>query len=129
VKGLNLSLLNDTLAVMRLDPEADFPAAWLPGCELLAMVRTAEELSIVCREDLVPSGSAVETGWRAIKVEGPLDFSLVGVLAALAAPLAQAGVSIFAISTFNTDYILVKQTHLEAAIQALAAAGHNFTRK
>lgn len=129
MNGLNLNLLTDSLAVMRLNPESDFPAALVPGCELLAMVRTAEELSIVCREDLVIPGSTVETGWRAIKVEGPLDFNLVGVLAALANPLAQAGVSIFAISTFNTDYILVKQAHLETAIQTLASAGHTITRE
>jgi hypothetical protein len=72
----------------------------------------------------MPEGSRAETGWRCLKVQGPLDFNLTGILSSIAAPLAEVEVSIFAISTYNTDYILVKENDLEKAKQALRASGH-----
>jgi hypothetical protein len=89
----------------------------------LAFIRTRDELTVVCVERLVPPEVIAERGWRALQVQGPLDFALVGVLAAITVPLAEAGVSIFAISTYDTDYILVKEEALERAIQALGQAG------
>jgi len=86
--------------------------------------RTPEELSIVCEEDHIPSGVHAERGFAGLKVVGPLDFSAVGVLAALTAPLAAAGISLFSISTFDTDYILVRLTDLPDAIDALRESGH-----
>jgi hypothetical protein len=83
-----------------------------------------DELSVVCQEELVPANIRAENGWRGLKVEGPLDFALTGILAGLASALAQAGVSLFAISTFDTDYILVKEKDLAKAIRALEQAGH-----
>ena len=91
------------------------------------MTRTASELSIVCRDASVPASVTANRGWRAIAVDGTLDFALTGVLAALAAPLAAAGVSIFAMSTYDTDYVLVKQDTLDDAVAALRAAGHRFS--
>ena len=88
------------------------------------MTRTADELSIVCETDYVPSEVEQESGWRALVVEGRLDFALTGILVSLAAPLADAGVSIFALSTFNTDYLLVRADDLPRAVAALRAAGH-----
>jgi hypothetical protein len=90
------------------------------------VTRTPSELSIVCREDAVPAGILANRGWRAIAVDGKLDFALTGILASLASPLAAAGVSIFAISTYDTDYVLVKQDTLERAIATLVGAGHRF---
>jgi hypothetical protein len=118
---LTLTLLSSRLAVCHLDPQAPFPQ-WASG-ELVALTRTTDELSVVCNADAVPEDVMVERGWRAFKVQGPLDFSLVGILAQLSGVLAQAGVSIFAISTYDTDYILVKETSLEAAAAALQQAG------
>jgi hypothetical protein len=92
--------------------------------EFLSITRTREELSIVCESSQVPAEIPAERGWRCMQVGGPLDFSLVGVLASLAEPLARAGIPIFAISTFDTDYILVRSTQIEAAIAALELAGH-----
>jgi hypothetical protein len=86
----------------------------------LSITRTADELSIVCEESLAPAGAKVQPGWRAFKVEGPLDFSLTGIMATLAAPLATAKISLFAVATFDTDYLLVSERDLEAAIAALA---------
>ena len=88
------------------------------------MTRTAEELSVVCREEVVPGGVRCERGWRCLRVAGTLDFSLVGVLALLLVPLAGAGVAVFCVSTFDTDYLLVRDADLARATEALGAAGH-----
>ncbi len=88
------------------------------------MTRTADELSLVCAESAVPDGIQCEPGWRIFKIEGSLDFALTGVLVAVAQPLAEAGVSIFTISTYETDYVIVKAPDVERAVRALEAAGH-----
>jgi uncharacterized protein len=88
-----------------------------------SVTRTAAELSVVCREPQVPEGVLADSGWRVFQVEGPLDLALIGVLSRLAAPLAAAGVPIFAISTFDTDYLLVKASDLATAATALRQAG------
>jgi hypothetical protein len=120
---LSLLVLPKTFAVCQLSPDSPIPA-WTGGQDFLVMVRTIDELSVVCEDGVVPGGVIVERGWRALKVEGPLEFSLVGVLASLASTLADAGVSIFAISTYDTDYLLVKQDDLARAITALEGAGN-----
>lgn len=125
MKQLILSLAPGRLAVCRL-PEGTPPAEVLSGLGpgFWALVRTPAELSLVCLEESAPAAAAVETGWRALEVTGPLDFGLTGVLASLAAPLAESGVSIFAVSTFDTDYVLVRESALETALVALTRAGH-----
>jgi hypothetical protein len=120
---LGLELLADRLAVCRLDGEAPVPD-WAMRDGFFSITRTGEELSIVCREVLVPEGIRAEWGWRALRVAGVLDLSQVGVLASLAAPLAGAGISLFALSTFDTDYLLVKEHELGRAVEGLRAAGH-----
>ncbi len=120
---LTLSLLSNRLAVCRLEAGAPVPTWALTG-DFYTLSHTPEELSIVCNEAAVPAGTRAESGWRVIKVEGPLDFALTGILAGLAGTLAQAGASLFAISTFDTDYILVKEKDLSQAIRALEEAGH-----
>jgi uncharacterized protein len=117
-----LVVLLEHFAVCRLPADAAFPEWAVPG-DLLALVRTRDELSVVCAERFVPPEVKAERGWRALQVQGQLDFAMVGVLASIVVPLARAGVSIFTISTYETDYILVKETHLERATQALAQAG------
>lgn len=127
--GLTLEILPGRYAVCRLAADAPAPAALLePGPALLALVRTPDELSLVCPEQAAPSGVRAETGWAALKVLGPLDFALTGVLASLAGPLARAGVSIFAVSTFDTDYLLVREAALAAARAALESEGHSFKK-
>ncbi len=121
--GLPLTLLEDELAVCRLDPDEEIPA-WVAGGGLWSVTRTEEELSLICAFEQVPEGVRHEGPWRAFKVQGPLDFALTGILAALAQPLAEAGIPIFALSTFDTDYLLVKAERLEAAAGALRGAGH-----
>ena len=119
---LTLSIVPGVFAVCKLDPASPVPS-WVTPDGFLAIVRTAEELSIVCAEQAVPAGVTSERGWRGLKVAGPLDFALTGVLASLAGPLAEAGVSIFAISTYDTDYLLIREEQLNTAIDALRRAG------
>ena len=125
MQALTLSVLPETLAVCRLGPDDAVPS-WAGAGEFRAVTRTASELSIVCRDASVPAAVTANRGWRAIAVDGTLDFALTGVLAALASPLAAAGVSIFAMSTYDTDYVLVKQDTLDRAVAALTQAGHRF---
>ena len=120
---LRLFLLDCRLAVCRLGPHDEVPG-WAGGSAFSSVTRTSTELSIVCREDAVPDGIHREGGWRIFQVEGPLDFALTGVLASIAQPLAEAGVSLFALSTFDTDYVMVRERDVEAAALALRAAGH-----
>jgi len=122
VHDLPLLILPEKLAVCRLPAEAAQPE-WARSGDLLAFVQTRFELTVVCSERFVPPEVVAERGWRAFMVQGPLDFSLIGVLAGIAAPLAEASVSIFAISTYETDYILVRDEALGKAMQALTQAG------
>lgn len=122
---LTLSVLSDVLAVCRLDRSLPIPAWSLQ--DFFSITRTQDELSIVCPQATVPQESQAdgfEGDWRCLKVEGVLDFALTGILVAIAAPLADANISIFAISTYETDYVLVKQADLDRAIQTLLQAGH-----
>ena len=118
-----LILLPEVLAICRLETTASIPD-WATLGRFWSITRTEEELSVVCPEAHVPQGVKRETGWRALKVEGPLDFSLTGILTSLTAPLAKEKVSVFAISTYDTDYLLVKEEQLEKAIQALGEEGY-----
>jgi len=122
-----LRLLETRLAVCRLDSDAEIPEG-IQRESFYSLTRTDNELSLVCRESSAPQQGEIEHGWRCLAVEGPLDFSEVGVLAALTQPLAAAGISIFVISTFDTDYLLVKEERLEQAIHTLQSAGHEVVR-
>jgi hypothetical protein len=115
-----LRLLDGELAIVRLPPGAAIPlwVSFSPG-PLVSVTRTAHELSIVCPSRTVPSTVECEAGWRAFTVEGQLEFSAVGVLSAILIPLAEAGISILSLSTFDTDYVLVRVAMLEAAKAAL----------
>jgi hypothetical protein len=111
------------LTICRLEPTADLPR-WATEGPFFSITRTAEELSIVLPPDRVPTGVRAEGIWRAFKVDGPIPFSAAGVLASIAQPLARAGITLFAISTFDTDYVLVQAERLEAARLTLVGAGH-----
>lgn len=123
-RALRLTTLDERLAICRLPPDAGLPE--LPGGEgrLVSVTRTGDELSVVCAEHEAPPGANRSDGWRALRVAGTLDFAETGVLSSLAAPLAQAGIAIFVVSTYDTDYLLVKEAQLDAARRCLRAAGH-----
>ena len=118
-----LTILPERYAVCRLDADAVVPA-WANGDGFCSVTRTAEELSIVCREALLPHGVQAERGWRVVQLQGPIDFSETGVLCGLLAPLAEAKIGVFAISTFDTDYILLKEVECEEATRVWAGCGH-----
>ncbi len=120
---LTLILMPDLVAVCRLAPETPIPK-WALESSFYSISKTKDELSIVCEQSRVPTTVKSEPNWRCLKVKGTLDFGLTGILASLANPLAQAGISIFAISTFDTDYLMVKQDVLATAMQTLTKAGH-----
>jgi len=123
---MQLVLLSPRMAVCRLAPDAEIPAWALQQRSLVSITYTGDELSIVCSAHGVPTNIRCEKDWKAIKVQGPLDFSLTGILASLATPLAAEGIPLFAISTFDTDYILVKEQNVEHAIATLKQHGHTF---
>lgn len=124
---LALSTLPQTLAVCRLDPGVPMPEwAWQEA--FCSITRTADELSIICEQSAVPEGVKCERDWRALKLDGPLDFNLVGVLASILEPLAEAAIGILAVGTYDTDYVLVKAGQYERALVVLAAAGHRIQR-
>lgn len=110
-----------TFAVCRLPPDA--PAPNLNGL-FVSITRTADELSIVCPTDQAPQNAKCESPWTCFQLEGPFPFSLTGVLASFLDPLAKSAIPIFAVATFDTDYILVKEEHAAAALQVLESAGH-----
>ncbi len=123
---MRLRTLPDSYAVVRLHPGAALPS-WVDRGPFRTVTRTEHEVSVVCRDHDVPAGESAERGWRVIEVLGPLDFSLTGVLASLVVPLAEEDVPIFAISTFENDYVLVRGRDLDRAVAALEAAGHELT--
>ena len=122
---LSLLLLPGRFAVCKLDPGACIPG-WAIGSLFVSITRTSDELSIVCDEDTVPEGVKCARNWRCLRVAGAMDFSVIGVLASLVAPLARAQISVFAISTFDTDYLLFQAKDLVGAQDTLLRMGHVF---
>ena len=121
-----LTLLPDTFAICRLDAGAAIPAWAATASSFFAITRTVEELSIVCLQAAVTDGIRCERDWRCFKLAGPIPFTTVGVLASIVQPLAEARISVFAVSTFDTDYLLVKATDLQRATDALQQGGFSF---
>ena len=122
-KGLTISTLPDRLAVCRLPPGDPVPE-WAFSGWFCSVTRTQDELSVVCAEGIVPERMSCERGWRCLRVQGPIAFSEIGVLSSLVTPLAEVGISIFVISTYDTDYVLVKQDALSSAQDVLVSHGH-----
>ena len=118
---IRMTPLDGTFAVCRLDPAADIPT-WPQG-SFVSITRTPDELSIVCDESSVPADIRAERSWRALRVEGPIPFEVTGVAAAITAPLAAAGISVFLIATFDTDYLLVKSEVYGRAVEVLRESG------
>ena len=122
--NLTLQVLADRLAICRLSPGESVPQR-PEGARFWSVTCSNEETSVVLPDEYAPAHWVAERGWRCLKVVGPLDFGLTGVLTSLSVPLAEAGVSIFAISTYDTDYVLVREDDLKAAKRALRGCGHS----
>jgi uncharacterized protein len=121
---LTLVLFDGCLAVCRLPPNSAVPSWAFGRSPLNSVTRSEKELSVICAETAVPAGVRCERGWRVMKVENPLNFAQTGILVALADPLADAGVSIFTVSTFDSQYLMVKEASIELALKILVNAGH-----
>jgi uncharacterized protein len=120
---LRLAILPNRLAVCRLALDAVMPS-WIRGT-FTSVTRTRDELSIVCDDNAVPADVKAERDWRALHVVGPIPFEMTGVAAALVTPLAEAGISVFLVATFDTDYLLVKNDAFARAVDVLRGAGHD----
>jgi hypothetical protein len=126
-RALTLSLLAGRYAVAKLSAGVAIPESAIQG-EFFSITRTADELSLITAERNVPAGAKVAEGWRVFKVHGPFEFSEVGVLASLTEPLAREKLTIFVVSTFDTDYLLVREENLQAATTTLQRAGHRLLK-
>jgi hypothetical protein len=123
LQQLALTVLPGRFAICRLAAEAATPA-WAQRGSFVSVTRTADELSIVCPEVEPPAGVAAQGGWRCLRVDGPLDLGLIGVLASIVEPLADARISVFAVSTYDTDHVLIRGELLASAVETLRSVGH-----
>jgi hypothetical protein len=122
---MRIALRDGAYAVCRLGADVASPAPPPGGDGFWSLTHAAGERSLVCREEDAPEGGSVAGGWRVLEVEGPMDLALTGVLASIAGPLAGAGVPVFAVATFDTDWVLVPGAQLAGALDALRAGGHD----
>jgi len=125
--ALTLELVAGSYAVCRLGAAEPVPA-WCEGGPFVSVTRTDAELSVVCPQEAVPAAVLAERGFCCLRVVGPLGFGMTGVLASLSGPLASSGVSIFVVSTYETDYLMVQERDLGRAVDALTRAGHRVAR-
>jgi hypothetical protein len=124
---LDLELLPGDYAICRLPAGSPLPEGIRTGSGVVSVTWTPDEVSILCPADRTPAGASVETPWRCLRVAGPVQLALTGVLASIVSPLAEARVNIFAFSTFDTDYLLVPAVRLSEAVAALTGAGHRLS--
>jgi len=122
-RGLKFSFLRGSYAISRFAAETPLPN-WLPTAGFVSTTRTSEELSIVCSESDIPADVKADREWTCLKLEGPFPFSLTGILSSFIAPLSANAIPIFAISTYDTDYVLIKQPFAGTALDVLSKAGH-----
>lgn len=127
-KKLVMKLFKEKFGVCRLEIEALIPE-WAQASQFYSITKTSDELSVVCSQDNIPDGIKCEKDWRILKIEGILDFSLIGILASISGILATNNISIFAISTYNTDYILVKEKDINNAVKVLSGEQYEIIRE
>jgi hypothetical protein len=123
---LTLIVMDGRFAICKLPAGASIPA-WATAGDFYSITRTAEELSVVCSQEAVPEDTVCERDWCCLQVAGPIPSSVVGILASLTTPLADAGISVFAVSTFDTDYLLVKEKDFDSALDALRRHGYKLS--
>jgi uncharacterized protein len=120
---IGMRVLAESLSVCRMPPGAPWPNPEHPS-SIFSVTRTDHEVSVVCHASDEPAGAVVEPGWRCLEVDGPLDFGMVGVMAGITGCLARASVSVFVLSTYDTDYVLVRGQDLKMAVTSLARDGY-----
>lgn len=123
LKELVLSTLDGFFAICKLNPQTKIPNWALKG-EFYSITRTSEELSILCPQKIIPDEITSVDRWRGLKIEGPFQFTEIGILNSITAPLASVKISLLSISTFDTDYVFIQDDQFEDALLILAANGH-----
>ena len=123
--NLRLKVLDGDYSIHRLEPDSDIPAQFFAG-EFSFVAHTDDELSVVCPSGIPIESSKIQPGWSCLKVMGPLGFDLTGILSGISSALAQAQISIFAVSTYDTDYVLVRSEDLDKTKSTLQQAGYGF---
>jgi hypothetical protein len=123
-RKLKLSLLKDKYGICSLPATTPIPD-WALKESLISITRTKEELTIVCRQDLIPSQIQCDPNWRCFRIDGAFDLNQTGVISSISSPLANAGISIYVISTYNTDYFLVKEENVNQTISVLSSSAHS----
>ena len=126
-RQLKLSLLKESYSICTLPNTAPIPD-WASKESLASITRTDKELTIVCKQDIIPSELQSDRNWRCFRIDGSFDLNQIGVISSISSPLADAGISIYVISTYDTDYFLVKDNNLDQTISTLSDIGHNITR-
>jgi hypothetical protein len=125
-RQLKLSLLKDKYAICTLPNDTPIPD-WALTQSLISITRTGKELTIVCRMDSIPSELQSDLNWRCFRIDGSFDLNQIGVISSISSPLADAGISIYVISTYDTDYFLVQDKNVEQTISTLSNSGHSIT--
>lgn len=120
--NIELVVMQGDYAVCQLPVGSDIPQ-WVDG-EFVSITQTGKELSIICRDNKIPLGVKAERSWALLKIDAVLDFSMVGIIAGISEVLSAAKISIFVMSTYDTDYIMIKRTSLPYAINSLESAGY-----
>jgi hypothetical protein len=126
-RQLQLSLLKDKYGICTLPNTAPIPD-WALTQSLASITRTEKELTIVCRLEILPSQYQSDLNWRCFKIDGSFDLNQIGVISSISSPLADAGISIYVISTYDTDYFLIQEQNLEKTISVLSNSGHYITK-
>ena len=125
---LRFQLRKEHFCIHRLPPDHPVDIERLRTAPWYSITRTEDELSVVAPEGIDPGPAEREPGWSCLQIAGTLDFSLIGIIADVARVLADAGVALFVVSTYNTDYILVKSVDIKTAVRALSDAGHEILK-
>ncbi len=126
-KPLHLQVIPDRYGIIKLPSTSDIPS-WVLDCSVYNITKTPDELSIVCSQNVIPEEILCERGWKGLRVMGHLSFNSTGVVESIAKPLAEDEISIFTVSTFDTDYVFVKESQLDQTVNCLKAAGHHVDR-
>lgn len=124
---MNLIPLEGSFSICQLDPNSEVPA-WAFESDFYSITRTPDELSIICNRLNIPKYLKCDSDWRVLKIDGTFPFDEIGILNAITMPLAEANISLLTVSTYNTDLILVKESHFEQAVRFLESAGHSLSR-
>ena len=123
---MNLQILNDKYAICKFNVNSDLPD-WVKDSDFYSVTKTNDELSVVCKQSGSLDNCEISEDWQILKVAGPLDLSLIGIIAEISGTLRDNKIPIFTVSTFETDYILVKSKDLTRAVNSLKASGHKIT--